>query len=176
METRVHRGKNDTTGSLEPLQLHEYRLLIASSINTVNNGNIVIEVLNPTEEVPTIKKNRKLGTFVSVMGANANGIQPSDSKENHENLVCSRVILDKTELTTPQKGVFGELLNKYADVLGTSENDLECTPTMTFDIDVQGATPVKQRYRRFHGPLREEVNNEMDKLLYKGIIEPSASP
>ena len=106
------------------------------------------------------------------MRMNANGIQLSDSKESHETLVCSKVILDKTELNAPQKGVFSELLNKYADVLGTSENDLGCTPTMTFNIDVQGTTPVKQRYRRFYGLLREEVNAEIDKLLSKGIINP----
>ena len=50
--------------------------------------------------------------------------------------------MDKTELTAPQKGVFYELLNKYADMLGTSENDLGCTPTMTFNIDIQGAAAI----------------------------------
>ena len=82
LEARVCKGIDGTTGSLEPFQLHESRLLIASSVNTVTSGKILIEVLNTSEEVVTIKKNRKLGTFVPLQEANINVLHTSDSEVN----------------------------------------------------------------------------------------------
>ena len=50
------------------------------------------------------------------------------------------------------------------------------TGTIEHAIDTQGAAPIKQRYRRFAPPLQKEINQQLDKLLRQGIIEPSMSP
>ena len=68
------------------------------------------------------------------------------------------------------------LLDRYDHVVGYDEFDLGETDAVTHSIDVQGAAPVKQPYRRFPDPLRREIQREVDKLLEKGILEESSSP
>ena len=58
----------------------------------------------------------------------------------------------------------------------TDETDLGVTPTVEEEIDVQGSTPIKQRFRRFAPPMQAKIKIELEKLLRQGIIEPSISP
>ena len=83
--------------------------------------------------------------------------------------------LSATDLTEEQKCTVLEFLSHHGQVIGEDESDLGCTSTVEHSIDVQGSIPIKQHYRRFPLPLRKEIKREVEKLLAKGIIEPSMS-
>ena len=78
-------------------------------------------------------------------------------------------------MSITQKRLVKEFLRKHRQVIGKDEIDLGVTPTVEHEIDVQGSTPIKQRYRRFAPPMQSEIKIELEKLLRQGIIEPSVS-
>ena len=149
-------------------------IIIARSINTVINGNTKVRALNMNSYPVTLVKNQNLATFIPVERADTvqHAAVHVSGTENREHAFD----LDHTDLSEKQKeGVF-EMLSRYDHIMGSNEYDMGCTGTIKHTIDVQGSPPIKQTYRRFPQPLKREIDEEIAKLLEKGIIEPSFSP
>ena len=77
------------------------------------------------------------------------------------------------ELSNEQRKRLDALLRR---LLSPSEGPLEAAKVTAHKIDVQGATPIRQRLRRISPKLLSAVNEEIDRMLREGIIEPSESP
>jgi hypothetical protein len=70
-----------------------------------------------------------------------------------------------------------QLLMRYADVLSTSEYDLDLTDVITLRIDTADAKPVRQPLRRHpHPPAHvEAISEHVNKMLKQTAIEPATS-
>ena len=163
-----------TEGCIEPVVSKGSALLLARSLNKIEDGGTFVEVSNWTDKPIRLEKDQKVGVFeVMQDGICALDSVPRDAPT--EESVVGLFDLDATDLTEKQKLKVREFLAHHGAIIGRDELDLGCTGTVEHVIDVEGAAPIKQRYRRFPAPLRKEVRAETDKLLRQGIIEPSVS-
>ena len=160
----------DSEGCIEPILGNKSVALLAHSVNIVVKGKTYLEVLNPSQVDVKFEKGQHLANFVPILEGVCSFVDSQSKTDAHK-----LFDLTDTDLTVEQKCTVRKLLSKHLNVIGEDESDIGCTPTVTHHIDVQNARPVKQKYRRFATPLREEIQSEVDSLLQRGIIEPSNS-
>ena len=147
-------------------------LILAYTLNKVSEGSIIIELINIFECSVTLDKNVQLGVFVK----DCTEINCVHTTENESVIDISALFdLSNCELTAIEKNKVREVLNLYRNVVSVNDDDLGRTQTIEHCIDVQGSPPLKQRYRRFHGNLRQEVEDQLERLEAADIIEPSCS-
>jgi len=79
-------------------------------------------------------------------------------------------------LDPKQKSKFAKLLYKYQDVFAKSSDDLGSTNVVKHKMNTGSANPIRQQPRRQPYGKREVERAEVEKMLQKGIIEPSNSP
>lgn len=81
-----------------------------------------------------------------------------------------------TLLNREEKGLFAELLVKYESVFSRSSDDLGQTDRVKHRINTGSSAPIRQPPRRQPFGKREIERQEIEKMLEKGVIEPSNSP
>ena len=167
----------DIEGCIEGLDLDNPRFMIGRSINSVTKGQTIIACANVSAEPIVLHPKQKLGMFHPIeTSKDILGVQASDGNPSLCQAPMSQLFdLSLTDLTTQQKEQVYALLKRHAGVVGTSELDLGLTETIRHQIIIENTGPIKQRYRRFPDPLRRDIQVEIDKLLERGIIEPSHS-
>ena len=80
------------------------------------------------------------------------------------------------QITESEKHKIKKLLHKYQHCFVGEDGVLGKTTLVKHRIDTGNAAPVKQRLRNPPIHLQDAVDKEIEKLLKKGIIEPSDSP
>ena len=68
------------------------------------------------------------------------------------------------------------LISSYSDIFASPNGELGRTDRIRHTIDTGDARPIKQAPRRLPPYRREVIEQEIDKMLAQGIIEPSDSP
>ena len=174
----------DVDGCIEGLCEDNSCFMVPRSVNSLNDCKTGIMCANVTNKSIILHPNQKLGIFTPVEIP-----EPRDVHSINENMssrdaletgdISTNILqlfdLSSTDLTAQQKQLVYSLLERHSGVVGESELDLGLTHTIEHKIIIDNTGPIKQRYRRFPGPLREEIQVEVDKLLSRGIIEPSQS-
>jgi len=74
-------------------------------------------------------------------------------------------------LNDEQIGVLTDLLNEYQDMFATSTNPFGHTSITQHGIVTGESKPIKQAPRRLPLHLKEKAEEEVEKILAKGIIE-----
>jgi hypothetical protein len=67
-------------------------------------------------------------------------------------------------------------LKKYKNIFVSSTDDLCCTDHVTHKINTGNAPPVRQPVRRQPFAKRQREQGEVERMIAKGVIEPSNSP
>ena len=80
------------------------------------------------------------------------------------------------ELTDEQRVSLSQLLCKYKDVFADTDGQLGRTSLVKHHINTGEAPPIKQAPRRIPIHLRHEVDEIMQEMKDKDVIEPSCSP
>ena len=80
------------------------------------------------------------------------------------------------DLTADQTTAVAALLASFADVFSSTKGDIGRTGAVKHSIDTGDASPIRQRARRLPIHLRANAENEVQKMLSCGVIEPSSSP
>ena len=172
----VNRNLNDgTEGYFEP----NYQainggsgLILAHTLNNIDDGTIIVELINVYDCDIDLDKNTQLGIFEKNC-TEINSVHEAATEPIGD--VSALFDLSSCELTGIQKDEVRTVLNLYKNVVSVSDDDLGRTQTIEHCIDVQGSPPLKQRYRRFHGKLKQEVEEQLERLREADIIEPSCS-
>jgi hypothetical protein len=79
-------------------------------------------------------------------------------------------------LSPDQKQQVDQLLIKFASAFAGPDGALGGTGLVTHSIDTQGSAPVRCRYRPPGYAMRQMVDENVDKMLELGVIEPTVSP
>ena len=79
-------------------------------------------------------------------------------------------------LDDKQVGVLTDLLNEHQDVVATSRNPFSGTSITQQRIVTGESKPIKQAPGKRPLHLKEKTEEEIEKMLAKGIVEPSSSP
>ena len=61
-------------------------------------------------------------------------------------------------------------------MFAVNDHQLGCLKDVTYHIDLNDPTPVKQRYRPLHPNLREKVQAQLKVMEETGVIQESTSP
>ena len=68
-----------------------------------------------------------------------------------------------------------KLLSKYSHIFSETDSDLGRSGLIQHQIPTGEARPIKQPMRRIPVHLRDEVDQQIDKMLNENIIQPSTS-
>ena len=175
VDVKVRNLRHDIDGCIEPMDKAEQGVLVARSVNSVHDGYTGIECINLNSYPVTVQKHQALATFTPVEMVQC-PIEPNEACSGESRDVSELFQLGQTGLSLEQREQAVELLNRYHRVVSEGEHSLGHTSTIKHTIDVQGSDPIKQPYRRFPLPMKQEINKEIEQMLRQGVIEPSASP
>lgn len=141
-------------------------------------------------ETPTVRAEEKGDAKVGKVNAKVLGNSAS-VKDSHDGK-CESVIKDENNgglpdylmelldrssvhLDIDQICHLKALLRKFQDVFVASSDDLGCTDKVRHKINTGDAQPIKQAPRRQPLGKRQNEIEEVERMLQKGIIEPSDS-
>jgi len=185
-------------GVLEPTMefAHRSKLLAGRTLVRMGNNCIRIRLFNPTSYPRTVYRNtvaalcepvQEVQNMGDATGTNVRPAQASRPREFEENAKeedqgedfppeLSELVrrsadgsnLEQTEALT-------NLVIEYQDIFATTSSPLGRTNIESHKIDTGDTRPIKQVPRRLPFRLKEQVQEEVKKMLAKGVIELSFS-
>lgn len=153
-----------------------YQLIYQNQVVNVTNhsdcpitlqANTVIASCEPYIDQTRNTQQRVCKTILDVQNASNQEVLPEYLQDLFDR---STVNLD-----ADQSNQLRQLLIKYQTIFSKSSEDIGCTDRVTHKINTGVATPIRQPPRRQPIGKREVEVNEINKMLDRGIIEPSAS-
>ena len=188
------------THVLEPRQLENSPLCVQESVlEFVQNGSSGVLITNPSGQTCRGKKGMDLGTITPAFIQEKKGPESvsaeasGESQATDEHLHVARVYSGNRAEVRQQR--LRELFGKSLDHLPLDEKDqlisllLErhevfCldddergeTDLVQFTIDTTDCRPLRQPLRRVPFGVRQEISQQLEKMLKMGVVQPSKSP
>jgi len=148
-----------------------YGVSTAASVATIDaNGEIPIQITNYSEDEIKIRPNSRMGHIVHVDKIEV--VKPSDGDE----LTEADINIDNDELTPEERQQVINLIMRYKDVFAKSDYDLTECNAVRHPIPLLDDTPIKQKCYRYAQSEKQICDEEIEKMLKAGVIEPSCSP
>lgn len=144
---------------------------LAGSINKLVGGVLWGELVNISEHTVSVCKFTNVGFWQPCCYMVNNFSVESEPFDLIKELKIDEINLDESQ----KQALIGVLLD-YKDIFSNNDDDLGYCTTIKHTIDVGNSTPVRQRFRRLHPPIKEKVEAELLKLKRQGVIEDSTSP
>jgi hypothetical protein len=166
--------------SFELMGKHEVTLM-AGIIQT--KTDTVVNVLNYGPDMITLHRNTCLGTCESyyepppsessiIASISDCDINTSSSLPSHLQDLFER---SSTHLSESEKQDLINTLFKYQDVFSKSSDDIGHTNLVQHSINTRNTAPIRQPPRRLPLGKRQTEKEEIEKMLKRGVIEPSNS-
>ncbi len=133
-----------------------YKGACVATCEPINSGSIIQE-----------QKNHKIATLQRDLQENDNEV-PKHLDKMYKTSV--------EHLDMDQRKQLSELIREYQDVFAKNSNDLGRTSKVQHEINTGMTNPIRQPARRLPIHQRQEAKEEIEKMLKKGVIEPSSSP
>ena len=179
-EVRGHY--QDQEGCLEPLL--EFKgnnsLLIPKSVVKMSDSNVVLSVMNPTQDRKSLKKNIQVASVFPIEKVVSGTDNPETQVSKHENKAPEhlRPLVQNvsSRLSTAEREQLAKVVNAYSDIFVGPDGKLGHTNVVEHEIDTGDAKPIKLPLRRLPITQREVAEKEINKMLDQGIIQPSNSP
>ena len=139
------------------------------------NENVPVRIMNLTNEGYTLHTGANIAqmTPVSNVSCTQGKSQPQSVVPDHLQDLYERTV---TGMTQAQCKEISKLLQKYSDTFSRSDDDLGRTGIIKHKIETGNAHPIKQPLRRSPVHMNEDIDNAIDDMLKKDVIQPSASP
>ena len=152
---------------------------------SLSKADTRVLVLNTREREVVVRKGSPLGKVFAAhneatptgSGNRVNRIQTRNVPTAKYQEVIDEMISDlPPDLNNEQKGKIRKLLMQYRTILSTSDHDVGCTPLVEHTIDTGNHRPIRQPLRRQPFQHQAYIDEETNRMLECGIIEPAASP
>ena len=154
------------------------RTLLATPMNEVQ-----VPVLNARSREVTIIQGTLLGkVFTAEMATQSSPrsvcrIQAGESiSPAHKEVIQQMVDGLPSEVTSEQREKVRELLIQHRTILSLGDHDVERTHLVEHTIDTGEHRPIRQPLRRQPFQHQDYIDQETNRMLEYGIIEPAASP
>ena len=155
------------------------RLCVARTVSEIREGLCTARVLNSSESPVKLKAGESLAMAEKVCIVTSKP-DSSDNNQSQELPDHLKALFEETCQTEGLNEIVKEklrgLLCKHAAVFARDDKDLGLTNMVTHDIETGDAKPIRQPPRRAPGTLQEDMDNEIQGMLDKGVIEPGQSP
>lgn len=162
----------------ETITLSEGVFLCPSIVKIINNRALTV-CLNTTNEEVNINNLRiKIEPLVNEELNNKDCVKINKVIESHEGnrLIKLEETLRVNHLNKEEKESLFELCKEYNHIFHLEGDKLTATDTVMHEIATNSNTPINAKTYRYPEALKEEVNQQIDKLLNDNIIKPSSSP
>ena len=172
-------------GVLEPNVANESQdWCIPRIVATVgDNDTIPVQFTNIRGVPVTIPPNTDIGTFYTIQEDGSGMYEVLDGNDttghipdNEKDKMIQDLHIDQSAVSDAGKRVLKRLVTEYGDIFSKNNEDIGKTRLLRHHINTGDAAPVRQRPRRIPLRLREEVEEQKNKMLRDGIIEESSSP
>ena len=155
-------------------------LIGAAAIVRSKNNKIPVRIINVSDENRTIYKNTKLG-FLEILCTEIEEknrmLHVSTMEEGFEGLnLVFRGINTNDNLTVDEKITVKKLFQNYQGVFSANKMDLGCCKAVKHEIFLKNDTPIKLPIRRVPMGFEDKVDELVNDLLEKNVIQPSTSP
>ena len=150
-------------------------LLLANSVSELDKkSRCKVMLVNSTNKTYTIRKGCVIGT-VSIVDNSELCTLAEITKKKSKDLPTEP---DFTQALVPEeyRELLGPVLIANKDVFAAHDTDFGRTKTVTMKIDTKDHAPIKQRPYRTPLAQHKIVDEAVDEMLEKGIIERSNSP
>eukprot|EP00731_Ephydatia_muelleri_P020689 Em0013g416a len=142
-------------GLIEPATVLPKHLCVARSLGRVlSEGSILVQVMNRN---------------LILMESNVATVGSGNRRE------VTTFNLDSTEIPDSEKYELRNLLRKFGDLFVSENGALGRTKVVKHRINTSGS-PIRQPLRRQPESLKGDMNEEVKKMLSRGVIRPSSSP
>ena len=147
--------------------------LLAKALVT-EQSSVIIRILNTSSNDQKFNKGTCMGTLHPVSSVAASSPTPSVTHIPEH----IRDLFQQTTkgMTEAQCRDVLKLLTKYANVFSKSDADLGRTGVVRHKIYTGDAHPIKQPLRRAPMHMNPEIDDQIDDMLQKGVVQPSSSP
>ncbi|CAG2197363.1 unnamed protein product [Mytilus edulis] len=166
---------------LEPLKNLKYNFLTAKCLIRNRNNKCYLQILNPTNEVITLRSGLILATMNDVDTGNIftldndKTVKSMNLEQTNSDQKDIQFDLSKADLTDQQKQKLNLFLNQNRNVFATNLKELGKTDVYKHKINTGNAPPVKSRPYRTSPAAKQEIQKQVEELLKYDIIEPSKS-
>ena len=180
-----HATSAATIGLVQPQQtfLEQYGVGVAATLSKRGENSIAVRLINVTEAAVKISKNTHIAMFspatvIEDVTARANTEYKEaeeEEREGEEEKFSHQFDKELGLLTEGEKEQFRELLKNYSQQFMKPGTAIGQTGLVKHQIYTGDHPPIKQRPRREPLGMQGAVKEELEKMLEKGVIEPSNS-
>lgn len=163
-------------GIVEPVESISPRLVAKSLVHS--SEQVPIRIMNIGEQEEKIYTGTHIANLSLVSEVNNTDYRrapvdlmkpiPGHLKELYERTI--------TGMNRQQREQVANLLTKYSSTFAESDKDLGRTGIIKHKINTRGAAPIRQPLRRVPHHMMSEVDDQIDDMLDRHVIQPSSSP
>ncbi|KAL4153953.1 hypothetical protein QTP88_001786 [Uroleucon formosanum] len=154
-------------------------LFCGNVLNTVQNGQVLICIVNSREEPiqmePPHLDELSHQLLDETQAKTIFNIRKTDNRQNRIDLLQRTLRLDHTN--KEERKSVENICNEYADIFHLEGDTISCKDAMQHEIKIpQGALPIHQRPYRLPYSQQSEINKQVNELLQDGVNTTSDSP
>ena len=191
----IDGGFTEELGLLEaaPRLVATHQVLLARGLVHPKEGIDRVRLFNPSSLPLTVHQGTIAGHVTSVAEVyhpqrceNAHVATTRTTEDQQRAPECRRAqmpdhlteLLSRSQasLDDHQGDTLASLVEDYADVFSTSRDDIGRTSVTKHTIDTGDARPIRQPARRLPLHKKTVAEQEVSRMLERGVIEPSSSP
>ena len=166
--------------SVEPANyLTSKGCFVARTLVDPDCDDVVMSVVNLSDQTVKINQHSVLGQLEDVEEiCSGDEITNENSSYQHKLPDHLQVLLENSsaQLSATEKQQLSELLMKYEDIFIKPDGILGQTDLVEHDIETGDSKPIKIPPRRIPIFKRNQVDEELEKMISQGIVEPSDIP
>lgn len=136
----------------------------------LNTTNKEIKLRNVQVEVEPLNIKNEMDEIMNINTINSEGKFESSRLNKLEQT------LKTDHLNKEERKSLIDLCKEYNHIFHLEGDKLTATDTVMHEIPIKESTPINTKSYRYPEALKEEVNNQIEKLLKDEIIKPSSSP
>jgi len=145
-------------------------------INTVQNGEVIISILNITEEPQNVNKyNLNKIRYDHEFEYDAQPIKNNNNKNNRIKKI--KQLIRSDHMNNEQRQSILEICEQYQEIFHLSGDTLTYTDTLKHKINIpENQEPIYKRPYRLPHAQMAEIDSQIKQMEIDDIIEPSFSP
>ena len=139
-------------------------------LDSIENNSMSVPMLNRSGSDVRLKKGEIVGYLNSVEAVEENGCNMSD-----ELFVSTLDLKREALMSDEEQGQFNSIFNKYRTCIDNTPVTEPCRIPIEHRIDLIDDKPISLPARRIPYNIKNEVKEEVQKLIEKNVIEHSSS-
>ena len=154
-------------------------ILVARTLSQFNSATeVVLQMVNTAPGALKLYKGTRIGQFTSrkyILQIGESTQRPSARLHDQIESAVNDADISKSDLTGTQQQKLLDLVNDYKDNFVSESGELGKTSLVKHSIVTEGP-PIRQPLRRVPVATKGVIQTEVQKMLSRGVIQPSNSP